>query len=82
MYALQQVAGELTALRQTLHHLVQDGGLALAVDAREDVHVAVKVPNHMLPPAPQRVDFYLRDVFCIFCHRLIGFVSSFKFLSF
>ena len=69
MHALEGMAGKLPAGVQALDHLVEDGALAHAVDAAEDVHLTVEIPHDMVAAAPQRVDFYLSDVVCVFLHK-------------
>jgi len=75
MYAFEQMTGEVATGRETLDHLVEDGRLAHAVDAAEDVDLPVEVPDDMLAPAPEGVDLYLLDIVCVFLH----IVSVFSF---
>ena len=72
-HPLQHVRGKLPAGGETLHHLVQDRTLTLAVTAAEDVHLSVQLPHHVLLSAPERVDLDLLDIIRVLCHRPLSF---------
>ena len=72
--ALEHVAGELAALGQAFHHLVNNGALALPVDAAEDVHPRVQLPHDVLLPAPEGINFDALDVVSKLLHSGIRFL--------
>ena len=72
MDAFQQMRRKLAAYRQALHHLVQDGTLALSVAAAEDVHLPVQFPDDMFLAAPEGVNLDTLDIVSILLHRLIS----------
>lgn len=68
MHTLEHVRGELATGGKTFDDFVDDGRLANAVDTTENVDLSVEIPKNMLPAAPQGVDFYLRNIVCVFLH--------------
>ena len=69
MHAFQQVVHQVAVVLDALHHLIYYSTLTHAVDSAQDIHPAVKVPYHMLPAAPQRVDFNLFYILSVFHSR-------------
>lgn len=61
----EQVVGHVAVRVDALHHLVQDGRLAHAVDAAQHVDVRVECPDDVLLAAPEGVNLNLLDVCCV-----------------
>ena len=62
MHALQQMVLHVTVHTDTLHHLVDDGALAHAVDTAQDIYPAVEIPDNVLLTTPKGVDLYLLNI--------------------
>ena len=61
----EQVVCHVAVRVDALHHLVQDGRLAHAVDAAQHVDVRVECPDDVLLAAPEGVNLNLLDVCCV-----------------
>jgi hypothetical protein len=53
---------KLASSNKTLHHLIQDSALTLAVTTAQDVHLTIQFPHNVLLPAPKRVNLDPLDI--------------------